>query len=131
MSNINKYNDNFVMYVPKIIHDNWKINDKGKVLLILDKHNIITKFSSWMLNMDINKDIEFDELSTSAWLNIDGERSILEIALLQKYNTDDSFDDALTRLVYFMNYIYKNKWIAYKKIKNMDNIDIINIIDKI
>ena len=131
MSNINKYNDNFVMYVPKIIHDNWKINDKGKVLLILDKHNIITKFSSWMLNKDINKDIEFDELSTSAWLNIDGERSILEIALLQKYNTDDSFDDALTRLVYFMNYIYKNKWIAYKKIKNMDNIDIINIIDKI
>ena len=57
MSNINKYNDNFVMYVPKIIHDNWKINDEGKVLLILDKHNIITKFSSWMLNKDINKDI--------------------------------------------------------------------------
>lgn len=124
MNNIDKNNDNLVLYVPEIIHTNWKINNEGKVLLILDSDNPITKFSAWLLKKKISKDIEFDELSTSAWLNIDGEKSIFEIALLQKYKTNDSFEDALVRLIQFMNYIYKNKWIIYKKIKNKDDLNI-------
>ena len=124
MNNIDKNNDNLVLYVPEIIHTNWKINNEGKVLLILDSDNPITEFSAWLLKKKISKDIEFDELSTSAWLNIDGEKSIFEIALLQKYKTNDSFEDALVRLIQFMNYIYKNKWIIYKKIKNKDDLNI-------
>ena len=113
---------NFVLYVPEIIHTNWKINDNGKVLLIFD--NPITKIAAWLLKKKPNKDIEFDELCTSAWLNIDGEKCIFEIAKIQKQNSNDNFKDSLIRLIKFMHYIQGRRWIRYKKVKAKEDVDI-------
>lgn len=118
-----KDDHNFVLYVPEIIHTNWKINENGRVLLILETNNPITKISSWLLKKKINKDIEFDELSTSAWLSIDGERCIFEIARLQKSKTDDTFKEALIRLIQFIHYIAKRRWIKYKKVKSKEEVN--------
>ena len=115
---------NFVLYVPEIIHTNWKINDNGKVLLIFDVNNLITKIAAWLLKKKPNKDIEFDELCTSAWLNIDGERCIFEIAKIQKQNSNDNFKDSLIRLIKFMHYIQGRRWIRYKKVKAKEDVDI-------
>lgn len=115
---------NFVLYVPEIIHTNWKINDNGKVLLIFDVNNPITKIAAWLLKKKPNKDIEFDELCTSAWLNIDGERCIFEIAKIQKQNSNDNFKDSLIRLIKFMHYIQGRRWIKYKKVKAKEDVDI-------
>lgn len=115
---------NFVLYVPEIIHTNWKINDNGKVLLIFDVNNPITKIAAWLLKKKPNKDIEFDELCTSAWLNIDGERCIFEIAKIQKQNSNDNFKDSLIRLIKFMHYIQGRRWIRYKKVKSKEDVDI-------
>ena len=115
---------NFVLYVPEIIHTNWKINDNGKVLLIFDVNNPITKIAAWLLKKKPNKDIEFDELCTSAWLNIDGEKCIFEIAKIQKQNSNDNFKDSLIRLIKFMHYIQGRRWIKYKKVKAKEDVDI-------
>ena len=115
---------NFVLYVPEIIHTNWKINDNGKVLLIFDVNNPITKIVAWLLKKKPNKDIEFDELCTSAWLNIDGEKCIFEIAKIQKQNSNDNFKDSLIRLIKFMHYIQGRRWIRYKKVKAKEDVDI-------
>lgn len=115
---------NFVLYVPEIIHTNWKINDNGKVLLIFDVNNPITKIAAWLLKKKPNKDIEFDELCTSAWLNIDGEKCIFEIAKIQKQNSNDNFKDSLIRLIKFMHYIQSRRWIRYKKVKAKEDVDI-------
>ena len=115
---------NFVLYVPEIIHTNWKINDNGKVLLIFDVNNPITKIAGWLLKKKPSKDIEFDELCTSAWLNIDGERCIFEIAKIQKQNSNDNFKDSLIRLIKFMHYIQGRRWIRYKKVKSKEDVDI-------
>ncbi len=115
---------NFVLYVPEIIHTNWKINDNGKVLLIFDVNNPITKIAAWLLKKKPNKDIEFDELCTSAWLNIDGEKCIFEIAKIQKQNSNDNFKDSLIRLIKFMHYIQGRRWIRYKKVKSKEDVDI-------
>ena len=115
---------NFVLYVPEIIHTNWKVNDNGKVLLIFDVNNPITKIAAWLLKKKPNKDIEFDELCTSAWLNIDGERCIFEIAKIQKQNSNDNFKDSLIRLIKFMHYIQGRRWIKYKKVKAKEDVDI-------
>lgn len=115
---------NFVLYVPEIIHTNWKVNDNGKVLLIFDVNNPITKIAAWLLKKKPNKDIEFDELCTSAWLNIDGERCIFEIAKIQKQNSNDNFKDSLIRLIKFMHYIQGRRWIRYKKVKAKEDVDI-------
>ena len=93
-------------------------------MLILETNNPITKISAWLLKKKINKDIEFDELSTSAWLSIDGDRCIFEIARLQKAKTDDSFKDALIRLIQFMHYIANRRWIKYKKVKSKEEVAI-------
>ena len=45
---------NFVLYVPEIIHTNWKINEKGRVLLILETNNPITKISAWLFIINFN-----------------------------------------------------------------------------
>ena len=113
---------NFVLYVPEIIHTNWKINDNGKVLLIFDVNNPITKIAAWLLKKKPNKDIEFDELCTSAWLNIDGEKCIFEIAKIQKQNSNDNFKDSLIRLIKFMHYIQGRRWIRYKKVKAKEDV---------
>ena len=115
---------NFVLYVPEIIHTNWKVNDNGKVLLIFDVNNPITKIAGWLLKKKPNKDIEFDELCTSAWLNIDGEKCIFEIAKIQKQNSNDNFKDSLIRLIKFMHYIQGRRWIRYKKVKAKEDVDI-------
>ena len=115
---------NYVLYVPEIIHSNWKINERGRVLLILDVYNPITRFSAWLLKKKPNKDIEFDELSTSAWLSIDGEKCIFEIAREQKAKTNDSFKDALIRLIHFTHYIANRRWIRYKKVKKKEEVNI-------
>lgn len=115
---------NFVLYVPEIIHTNWKINDNGKVLLIFDVNNPITKIAAWLLKKKPNKDIEFDELCTSAWLNIDGEKCIFEIAKIQKQNSNDNFKDSLIRLIKFMHYIQGRRWIRYKKVKAKEDVAI-------
>ncbi|MBW5398678.1 PqqD family peptide modification chaperone [Brachyspira pilosicoli] len=115
---------NFVLYVPEIIHTNWKINNNGKVLLIFDVNNPITKIAAWLLKKKPNKDIEFDELCTSAWLNIDGEKCIFEIAKIQKQNSNDNFKDSLIRLIKFMHYIQGRRWIRYKKVKAKEDVDI-------
>lgn len=115
---------NFVLYVPEIIHTNWKINDNGKVLLIFDVNNPITKIAAWLLKKKPNKDIEFDELCTSAWLNIDGEKCIFEIAKIQKQNSNDNFKDSIIRLIKFMHYIQGRRWIRYKKVKAKEDVDI-------
>ncbi|AGA66662.1 PqqD family peptide modification chaperone [Brachyspira pilosicoli] len=115
---------NFVLYVPEIIHTNWKINDNGKVLLIFDVNNPITKIAAWLLKKKPNKDIEFDELCTSAWLNIDGEKCIFEIAKIQKQNSNDNFKNSLIRLIKFMHYIQGRRWIRYKKVKAKEDVDI-------
>ncbi|WP_157145211.1 PqqD family peptide modification chaperone [Brachyspira pilosicoli] len=126
LDNFSKEEDkhNFVLYVPEIIHTNWKINDNGKVLLIFDVNNPITKIAAWLLKKKPNKDIEFDELCTSAWLNIDGEKCIFEIAKIQKQNSNDNFKDSLIRLIKFMHYIQGRRWIRYKKVKAKEDVDI-------
>ena len=82
------------------------------------------KFLAKKINEYLNKDIEFDELCTSAWLNIDGERCIFEIAKIQKQNSNDNFKDSLIRLIKFMHYIQGRRWIRYKKVKSKEDVDI-------
>lgn len=120
---VNKGKDkyNFVLYVPEIIHDDWKLID-GKVLLNFKIKNPITKFVGFLAKKEPKKDILFDDMCTFAWLLIDGERSIYEIAKLQSQRTNDEFKEDLRRLVEFIKYISKQGWVRYRKVKNKEEI---------
>lgn len=118
-----KQNDkyNFALYVPEITHKDWELKD-GKVLLNFEVKHPLTKFAGFLAKKKPVKDMLFDEMCSSAWLLIDGERSIFEIARIQSKSTEDEFKEDLRRLVDFIKFTSKKGWVRYKKVKNKEDI---------
>ena len=112
---------NFILYVPEITHNDWQIID-GKVLLNFKVNNNVTKFVAITIKKEPKKDMLFDEMCTSVWLLIDGERSIYEIAKIQSHKTDIEFKEDLRRLIEFIKYISKQGWIRYKRVKKREEL---------
>ncbi len=120
---MNNKNDkhNFILYVPERTHNDWEIKD-GKVLLNFEIKHPLTNFAGFLAKKKPKKDMLFDELSSSAWLLIDGKRSIFEIARIQSKKTEDEFKEDLRRLVDFIKFTSKKGWVRYKKVKNKEDI---------
>ncbi len=112
---------NFALYVPEITHHYWKMQDE-KVLLEFEVKHALTRFLGFMTKKKPRKDMLFDDMCSSAWLLIDGERSIFEIARIQSTKTDDAFKEDLRRIVEFIKFISKKGWVRYKKVKNREDI---------
>lgn len=109
---------NFVLYIPEIIHKQYRLTDEGKVILDLGL-NPMKKLMGKLVNREPTSDIELDDLSSSAWLNMDGERSILDIAHIQSEKTGDDIDESVRRIVQFIRYISKRGWIKFKGYKKI------------
>lgn len=108
---------NFVLYVPEIRHKEFRVTDEGRVVLELDIPPA-KRLMGWLANRKPISDMELDELSSAAWLRMDGSRSILDIARLQSEGTGDDIDESARRLVAFMRYLAKRGWIRFKKVKS-------------
>ncbi len=113
---------NFSLYIPKIIIKNWDINEKGNVLIDLTIKNPVTKCMGWLINKSPKKDIELDKLGSLAWINIDGEKCIFEIAREMKKGTGEEFSEAMRRVAEFIKFLAKKGWIKYEGIKNKNDI---------
>lgn len=109
---------NFVLYVPEIRHHQFRVNDRERVVLELEV-NSSKKLMGKLVNREPVADIEFDELSSSAWLNIDGVRRILDIARIQAEKTGDDIDEAARRVSTFMRYVAKRGWIRFREVQRL------------
>lgn len=118
---LNKDEYNFVLYVPEITHEDWKIVD-GKVLLNFKVINPVTRFMGILAKKKPIRDMLLDDMCSSAWLLIDGERSVYEIARIQAKKSGDEFKEDLRRLVIFIKYISKKGWVRYKRVKKREEI---------
>jgi hypothetical protein len=107
---------NFVLYVPEVRHHKFRVTDAGRVVLELEI-NPVKKLMGKLVNREPVSDLELDELSSSAWLGIDGTRSILDITRLQSEKTGNDIDEAARRIVKFMRYIAKRGWIRFKEVQ--------------
>ena len=108
--------DNFVLYVPELRHRRFRVTSSGRVVLEFETH-FLKKFMGRLVHREPVSDLELDELSSSAWLGMDGKRSILEIARLQCELSGDDIDLAVARIVKFMHYIAKRGWIRFKAVR--------------
>lgn len=119
----NKQQDkyNFALYVPEIVHKDWELKDE-KVLLNFEVKHPLTRFAGFLAGKKPKKDMLFDEMSSTAWLLIDGDRSIFEIAKIQSQKTDDDFKEDLRRLVEFVKFTSKKGWVRYKRVKTREEI---------
>ena len=104
---------NFVLYVPEIKHTRFRVTEENRVVREFDI-NPVKKVMGWLAHREPVSDIELDELSSSAWLSMDGKRSILEIARLQAEKTGDDVDEASRRIAQFMRYVARRGWIKFK-----------------
>jgi hypothetical protein len=107
---------NFVLYVPEIRHRRFRVTDAGKVVLEFGI-NPVKKLMARLAHREPVSDIELDELASSAWLSMDGTRSILDVARLQSEKTGDDVDEAVRRMVMFTRFIAKRGWIRFKEVK--------------
>ena len=111
---------NFVLYIPEIIYQKFRVTDTGTVILNF-KINPAKKLLGRLVNREPASTLELDELSSSVWLNMDGTRSILDIARIQSKKTGDDIDEAARRIVQFMRYIANRGWIKFKLAEHQTN----------
>ena len=104
---------NFVLYIPEIKRQDFRVTSSGRVILEF-KINPVKMLMGKLVNKIPLSTLELDELSSSAWLNMDGRRSILDIARIQSKKTGDDIDEAARRIVQFMRYVATRGWIKFK-----------------
>ncbi len=107
---------NFVLYVPEIRHRRYRVTDAGRAVLEFEI-NPAKRLMARLVHREPVSDMELDELSSSAWLSMDGARNILDIARIQSEKTGDDLDQAVARIVTFMRYVAKRGWIRFKRVK--------------
>ena len=110
---------NFVLYVPEVRHHKFRVTDAGRVVLEFEV-NPVKKVMGKLVNREPFSDLELDELSSSAWLSMDGSRSILDIARIQSEKTGDDIDESARRIAKFMRYIAKRGWIRFKEVQKVE-----------
>jgi hypothetical protein len=111
---------NFVLYVPEIMHQKFRVTNTGRVILDF-KINPVKKLLGRLVNRKPAATLLLDELSSSVWLDMDGTRSILDIARIQSKKTGDDIDEATRRIVQFMRYIVNRGWIKFKLAEHTPN----------
>ncbi len=104
---------NFVLYIPEIKLQDFRVTSGGVVILEF-KINPVKMLMGKLVNRVPLVTLELDELSSSAWLSMDGRRSILDIARIQSKKTGDDIDEAARRIVQFMRYVATRGWIRFK-----------------
>ncbi len=109
---------NFVLYVPEVTHRRFRVTDAGRVVLEFEI-NPAKKLMGKLVKREAVSDLELDELASSAWLSVDGTRSILDIARIQSGKTGDDIDESARRIVKFMRYIAKRGWIRFKEVQKI------------
>lgn len=107
---------NYVLYVPEIVHHEFLVTDADRVILEFTI-NPFKKFMGMLVHRTPVSDLEFDELSSSAWLSMDGTRSVLDVARIQSERTGDDLDAAVGRMVTFTRYLARRGWIRFKEVK--------------
>ena len=112
---------NFALYIPVIKHQQWD-NNAGRVTLHITTRDPIKKFAGWLMRKSPVTSIDLDEMGSKAWLLINGEKSIYEISKEINKDGKDSSKEALRRLVTFVRYIAKKGWIAFKGVRNREDL---------
>ncbi|MBN2399615.1 MAG: PqqD family peptide modification chaperone [Candidatus Aminicenantes bacterium] len=106
--------DNILDYIP-VQNCPWGTDDKGKVYLIKEKtkNKLLKKIIS-LLGRSQDFHIHLDELGTAAWLQADGQHSILAVSSLLKQALGEKIEPAETRLAQFFAMLAKDGFIRWK-----------------
>jgi len=110
-----KQKKNYLDFIPVIFDRNTWDEENGKVTVhMLNKgfyHFIAQKF----FHTPRVSHIALDEYGSFVWLSIDGEKTVGQIADLLKEKYGDKAEPLYDRLVKYMQILYNNRFIRYKR----------------
>lgn len=109
-----KKDDNFLLYIPIKKHQRWDVRD-GKVYLIFEHNRAVEKLVRWLVKKPNVSDIELDDVGSTVWQLIDGERTVYDIGqeLLSRYG--ESCQPVYERLIMYIRYLNRKAWIAFDR----------------
>lgn len=113
---------NFLLYVPVIKHTNFTEKD-GLVTLYFKHDKPIEKFASWLVRKSNVSDLTLDQQGSTAWLLMDGEKNIYEIAMEMSQVFGETKETAIEKLITYSTYLSRKGWIHFKEVKTLEPKD--------
>jgi len=106
--------DNILDYVP-VQNCQWDKDGKGNVFLIKEKtkNKLLKKIIGW-LGRSQDFHIHLDELGSAAWLQADGQRTILEISAILRQALAAKIEPAEARLAHFFALLVRDRFVRWK-----------------
>ncbi|WP_148409050.1 PqqD family protein [Murimonas intestini] len=109
-----KEENNYLDYIP--VPDpgfEWDLDEKG----IVTVHMVNRGFYNWIAQKLFKRPgishIRLDETGSFAWKQMDGKRSIYEIALLMEKHLSGAEGPGYSRLAEYFRILYRNHFIGY------------------
>ena len=110
----NKIKANYLEKIPVIKEEiNWSEDENGIVTLHVQNKGLMKRITQLLLKKPKVSHIHLDENGSFAWLQIDGEKSILEIGEPVKEHFGEAAEPLYPRLAQFFKILYDNKFILY------------------
>ena len=110
---INK--SNFLLFIPKL-DILWDRDDQDRVYLIKERsrNRLINKLID-ILGGERKLKIHLDDLGSSAWLAVDGEKNILEISSNLRGKFGERIEPAEERVAHFFAQMVRNGFISFRE----------------
>ena len=110
-----KQKKNFLDFVPVISDRNTWNCENGKVTIHMVNKGFYHMIAQKFFNTPRVSHIDLDEYGSYIWLQIDGERTIGNIADLLKEKYGENAEPLYDRLVKYMQILFNNRFIEYNK----------------
>lgn len=112
--NDKKKDDNFLLYVPEIKHKTWEVKSDS-VYLIFYHNKFIEKTIRWLFKKQKTSDLKLDPRGSTVWLNIDGKKTVYDLAKILSDKFGEEINDSQQRTILYVRYLMRRGWIVLNR----------------
>lgn len=107
--------DNFLEYVPYINNKNSWSDDDGIVTVNMVHRGFYHKLAQFLAGTPKVSHIKLDKYGSFIWKNIDGEKSVYDIAGLFKAEFGEEAEPLYERIIKYFQILKHNRYVFFKK----------------
>ncbi len=107
--------ENYMDYIPK--RNNcyeYRLNDRGNVEIIIENRGLMNRLMQFLLKKPRVSYIELEEMGSFIWQEMDGRKSIYELALLEREKFGEKAEPVCVRLSAYMKVLRNCGYIVYE-----------------
>lgn len=111
-----KQKDNFLDYIPvKNPVNTWSESKDGRMIIHMVNKGFFHKLAQILFFTPKVSHIDLDEYGTFLWKQMDGKKTVGELALLLQEEYGEAANPLYERLIHYMRILKNNKFIYYRK----------------